>query len=32
MKHNELLKQIAVMTTYAAGNEVEYHELPNGEW
>lgn len=32
MKHNELLKQIAVMTAYAAGNEVEYRELPNGEW
>lgn len=31
MKHNELLKQIAVMTAYAAGNEVECRELPNGE-
>ena len=32
MKHEELLKQIAVMTAYAAGNEVECRELPNGEW
>lgn len=32
MKQKELLKQIAVMTAYAAGNEVEYRELPNGEW
>ena len=31
MKQKELLKQIAVMTAYATGNEVEYRELPNGE-
>lgn len=32
MKHKELLREIAVMTAYAAGNEIEFRPLPNSNW